>query len=513
MKSKVKILEEKISEAMLGGGVKRIESQHKKGKLTARERIHFLLDEGSFEEIGMLVTHRSTDFGMEKEIYLGDGVVTGFGRVNGRLVYVFAQDFTVFGGSLSETHAQKIVRVMDLAMQNGAPIIGLNDSGGARIQEGVVSLGGYADIFYRNVMASGVIPQLSAIMGPCAGGAVYSPAMTDFIMMVEGSSYMFVTGPNVVKTVTHEEVTSEELGGAMTHATKSGVTHFTHVNEMECILHIRKMLSYMPQNCEEEAPMLSYEASNEKRPKLNNIVPDHPNQPYDIRDVINEVIDTESFLEVHKDFAENIVVGFARLAGRSIGVVANQPVHLAGVLDINSSTKAARFVRFCDCFNIPLLVFEDVPGFLPGTDQEWNAIITNGAKLLYAFSEATVPRITVITRKAYGGAYDVMNSKHIGADMNYAWPGAEIAVMGAKGAAEIIFKKEISEASDKEKALKEKEDEYNTLFANPYKAAERGYIDEVILPEDTRRKLISSFKMLENKATKLPRKKHGNIPL
>ena len=513
MNSKIKILEEKIGEAQLGGGKKRIESQHKKGKLTARERLHFLLDENSFEEIGMLVTHRATDFGIEKEKYLGDGVVTGFGRIDGRLVYVFAQDFTVFGGSLSETHAKKICRIMDLAMQNGAPVIGLNDSGGARIQEGVVSLGGYADIFYRNTLASGVIPQISAIMGPCAGGAVYSPAITDFIMMVENTSYMFVTGPNVVKTVTHEEVTSEELGGAMTHATKSGVTHFTCVNEIDCINRLRKLISFMPQNCEEEAPRLPYEISNEKREKLNTVIPDNPNQPYDIREVISEVIDQDSFLEVHKDFAENIVVGFARLAGRSIGIVANQPIHLAGVLDIHSSTKAARFVRFCDSFNIPLLVFEDVPGFLPGTDQEWNAIITNGAKLLYAFSEATVPRITVITRKAYGGAYDVMNSKHIGADMNYAWPTAEIAVMGAKGAAEIIFKKEISEAKDSQAAWKEKENEYNQLFANPYKAAEHGYIDEVILPQDTRTKLISAFKMLENKAVKLPRKKHGNIPL
>ncbi len=513
MESKIKILEEKISEAQLGGGAKRIESQHKKGKLTARERIHFLVDEDSFEEIGMLVTHRATDFGIDKEKYLGDGVVTGFGRIDGRLVYVFAQDFTVFGGSLSETHAKKICRIMDLAMQNGAPVIGLNDSGGARIQEGVVSLGGYADIFYRNTLASGVIPQISAIMGPCAGGAVYSPAITDFIMMVENTSYMFVTGPNVVKTVTHEEVTSEELGGAMTHATKSGVTHFTCVNEIDCINRLRSLVSYMPQNCEEEAPRLAYEATNEKREKLNSVIPDNPNQPYDIREVINEVIDKDSFLEVHKDFAENIVVGFARLAGRSIGIVANQPIHLAGVLDIKSSTKAARFVRFCDCFNIPLLVFEDVPGFLPGTDQEWNAIITNGAKLLFAFSEATVPRITVITRKAYGGAYDVMNSKHIGADMNYAWPSAEIAVMGAKGAAEIIFKKEISEAKDSQAAWKEKENEYNQLFANPYKAAEHGYIDEVIRPDETRTKLIAAFRMLENKAVKLPRKKHANIPL
>jgi propionyl-CoA carboxylase beta chain len=511
---KFKILEEKIAEAHLGGGQARIDSQHKKGKLTARERIHFLLDEGSFEEIGMFVTHRSTEFGMQREKYLGDGVITGYGTINGRTVYVFSQDFTVFGGSLSETHAEKICKVMDLAMKNGAPVIGLNDSGGARIQEGVVSLGGYADIFYRNTIASGVVPQLSAIMGPCAGGAVYSPALTDFILMVEKTSYMFVTGPNVVKTVTHENVTSEELGGATTHATKSGVTHFACANEIACINHIKQLLSYMPQNCEEEAPMLPYEpGTSELRPQLNTIIPQNPNQPYDIRDVITGVIDEGSFLEVHKDFAENIVVGFARIAGRSIGIVANQPAFLAGVLDIHASTKAGRFVRFCDSFNIPLLVFEDVPGFLPGTDQEWNGIITNGAKLLYAFCEATVPRITVITRKAYGGAYDVMNSKHIGADLNYAWPTAEIAVMGAKGAAEIIFKKEISEAADPEAKLKEKELEYLTHFANPYRAAERGYVDEVIRPEQTREKLIKAFKMLENKAEKLPRKKHGNIPL
>jgi propionyl-CoA carboxylase beta chain len=402
---------------------------------------------------------------------------------------------------------------MDLAMQNGAPVIGLNDSGGARIQEGVVSLGGYADIFYRNTLASGVIPQISAIMGPCAGGAVYSPAITDFILMVENTSYMFVTGPNVVKTVTHENVTSEELGGAMTHATKSGVTHFTAANGLEAIQMLKRLLSYIPQNCEEEPPSVPYEAGDESRPGLNDLIPENPNQPYDMRDVITQVIDTDSFFEVHKDFAENIVVGFARLAGKSIGIVANQPAQLAGVLDIHASTKAARFVRFCDCFNIPLLVFEDVPGFLPGTDQEWNAIITNGAKLLYAFSEATVPRITVITRKAYGGAYDVMNSKHIGADMNYAWPSAEIAVMGAKGAAEIIFRKEITEAKDPEAKLKEKEQEYNELFANPYKAAEHGYVDEVIRPDQTRSKLISAFRMLETKAVKLPRKKHGNIPL
>jgi propionyl-CoA carboxylase beta chain len=514
MNSKITLLEQKQAEALLGGGQKRIDSQHTKGKLTARERLHFLLDEGSFEEIGMMVTHRSKDFGLEKEQYLGDGVVTGYGTIHGRLVYVFSQDFTVFGGSLSETHAEKICKVMDLAMKNGAPFIGLNDSGGARIQEGVVSLGGYADIFYRNVRASGVIPQLSGIMGPCAGGAVYSPAITDFILMVENTSYMFVTGPNVVKTVTHEEVTSEELGGAMTHASKSGVTHFACANEIEAINNIKQILSYVPQNCEEDAPSVPYQSTgSESRPELNSIIPDNANQPYDIREVIEKVIDDNSFLEIHKHFAENIVVGFARLAGRSIGIVANQPAVLAGVLDIHSSTKAARFVRFCDCFNIPLLVFEDVPGFLPGTDQEWNAIITNGAKLLYAFSEATVPRITVITRKAYGGAYDVMNSKHIGADMNYAWPSAEIAVMGAKGAAEIIFKGEISAAANKDEKWKEKETEYQTMFANPYRAAERGFIDEVIKPEQTREKLIRAFKMLENKADKLPKKKHGNIPL
>ncbi len=513
MKNKIKTLKQKRQEALLGGGKARIESQHKKGKLTARERLHFLMDEGSFQEIGMLVAHRSTDFGMEHEKYPGDGVITGYGTINGRLVYAFSQDFTVFGGSLSETHAEKICKIMDLAMKNGAPVVGLNDSGGARIQEGVVSLGGYADIFYRNTMASGVVPQISAIMGPCAGGAVYSPAITDFILMVENTSYMFVTGPNVVKTVTHEVVTSEELGGATTHATKSGVTHFACANEIEAIQHVKKLLSYMPQNCEDTAPSLPYEIKNELREELNTLMPENASQPYDIRDIIDHVIDEGSFLEVHKDFAENIVVGFARLAGRSIGIVANQPAFLAGVLDINSSTKAARFVRFCDSFNIPLLVFEDVPGFLPGTDQEWNAIITNGAKLLYAFCEATVPRITVITRKAYGGAYDVMNSKHIGADMNYAWPSAEIAVMGAKGAAEIIFKREINAAADKEAKWKEMELKYSDIFANPYRAAERGFIDEVIEPAETRLKLIHAFKMLENKVVNNPRKKHGNIPL
>jgi propionyl-CoA carboxylase beta chain len=513
MTDKTLLLQTKKEEAHLGGGAKRIESQHKKGKLTARERIHFLLDENTFEELGMMVTHRSTNFGLDKEVYLGDGVVTGYGKINGRLVYVFSQDFTVMGGSLAEAHAEKICRVMDLAMKNGAPVIGLNDSGGARIQEGVVSLGAYADIFYRNVQASGVVPQISAIMGPCAGGAVYSPALTDFVMMVENTSYMFVTGPNVVKTVTHEEVTSEELGGAGTHSTKSGVTHFTAENDISCLKKIRSLLTYMPQNCEDVAPSVAYVLKDEARPTLDKIIPANPNQPYDMHDVITQVIDEDSWFEVHKDFAENIIVGFARIAGRSIGVVANQPAYLAGVLDIKSSTKGARFVRFCDAFNIPLLVFEDVPGFLPGTDQEWNGIISNGAKLLYAFSEATVPRVTVITRKAYGGAYDVMNSKHIGADMNYAWPTAEIAVMGAKGAAEIIFKKEISEAPDREAKWKEKEAEYAELFANPYSAAERGYVDEVILPSQTRQKLINAFAMLENKVDTMPKKKHSNMPL
>ena len=513
MKNKIDLLNSKVALAHKGGGENRIEAQHKKGKLTARERIHFLLDEGSFEEIGQLVTHRSTNFGLEKQKFLGDGVVTGYGTVNSRLVYVFAQDFTVMGGSLAEAHAQKICRIMDLAMQNGAPVIGLNDSGGARIQEGVVSLGGYADIFYKNTQASGVIPQLSAIMGPCAGGAVYSPALTDFIMMVEDTSYMFVTGPNVVKTVTHEEVTSEELGGASTHSSKSGVAHFSCANEVDLINELKTLLSYMPQNCEEEAPALAYNLADEKREELNTIIPDNPNQPYDIKEVIEGLTDKDSFYEVHKKYAENIVCGFARLAGKSIGVVANQPAFLAGVLNIEASTKAARFVRFCDCFNIPLLVLEDVPGFLPGTDQEWRGIITHGAKLLYAFSEATVPRITVITRKAYGGAYDVMNSKHIGADMNYAWPSAEIAVMGAKGAAEIIFRKDIKEAEDKKAKWEEKEKEYAALFANPYNAAARGYVDEVIEPSKTREKLIKAFKMLENKVAHLPKKKHGNIPL
>ncbi|MCH7403067.1 acyl-CoA carboxylase subunit beta [Belliella kenyensis] len=514
IKEKIELLKRKNQEALEGGGIDRISSQHKKGKLTARERIYLLMDEGTFQEIDKFVMHRAKDFGLDKEHYLGDGVVTGYGEINGRLTYVYSQDFTVFGGSLSETHAEKICKIMDMAMKNGAPVIGLNDSGGARIQEGVVSLGGYADIFYRNTLASGVIPQLSAIMGPCAGGAVYSPAITDFILMVENTSYMFVTGPNVVKTVTQETVTAEELGGASTHSTKSGVTHFSCANELDCINHLKSLLSYIPQNCEDEAPVYPYELKeDESRKVLDELIPENPNHPYDIRSVVHGIVDEESFLEVHKEYADNIVVGFARLAGRSIGIVGNQPQSMAGVLDNNASTKAARFVRFCDSFNVPLLVLVDVPGFLPGTDQEWNGIITNGAKLLYAFSEATVPRVTVITRKAYGGAYDVMNSKHIGADLNFAWPTAEIAVMGAKGAAEIIFKREIAESEDPEAKLQEKIDDYTAKFANPYRAAHRGFIDEVIIPSETREKLIRGFKMLENKVDKLPRKKHGNIPL
>lgn len=513
MKEKLQNLQDMAAAAMMGGGADKIGKQHEKGKLTARERVHFLLDNGSFEEIGMLVTHRSSDFGMENQRILGDGVVTGYGTIDGRLVYVFAQDFTVFGGSLSETHAEKICKVMDLAMENGAPVIGLNDSGGARIQEGVSSLGGYADIFYRNVMASGVIPQISAIMGPCAGGAVYSPAMTDFTIMVEHTSYMFVTGPNVVKTVTNEEVTAEELGGASAHSTKSGVTHLTADNDLDCLAKVRRLLSYMPQNCESQPAKLPSELGDEIRMQLRDIVPDTANQPYDMRDVVEGIVDKDSFMEIHANYAENLIVGFARIGGRSIGIVGNQPINLAGVLDVDSSKKGARFVRFCDCFNIPLLVLVDVPGFLPGTDQEWNGIIVNGAKLLYAFSEATVPRVTLITRKAYGGAYDVMNSKHIGADMNFAWPSAEIAVMGAKGASEIIFRREIRESGDPEAMLAEKEKEYQEKFAHPYRAAGRGFIDEVIDPKDTRRKLIKAFAMLENKAKKLPKKKHGNIPL
>ncbi len=514
MSAKNELLLNKRAEAQLGGGQARIDKQHAQGKLSARERITLLLDEGSFQEIGMFVEHRATSFGLDKVKSPGDGVVTGFGTIHGRVVYVFSQDFTVLGGSLSETHAQKICKVLDLATKNGAPVIGLNDSGGARIQEGVVSLAGYADIFYRNTRASGVVPQISVIMGPCAGGAVYSPALTDFIFMVEDTSYMFVTGPNVVKTVTHEEVSSEDLGGAKAHAEKSGVNHFTAANDVECLRKVRDLMTYMPQNWLEQAPTSSLTPfSKEKLNRIKNIVPENANMPYDIREVIDCIIDDESFREVQADFATSIVVGFARLDGRSIGIIANQPAAMAGVLDIDSSRKGARFVRFCDSFNIPLLVLEDVPGFLPGTDQEWRGIITHGAKLLYAFSEATVPRITVITRKAYGGAFDVMNSKNIGADLNFAWPTAEIAVMGAKGAAEIIFKSEISAADDKEAKLLEKEAEYAEMFANPYRAAERGFVDDVILPEETRNKLIASFKMLENKSETLPKKKHGNIPL
>lgn len=513
MKAKFDLLQQKVAEALKGGGEDRIKAQHAKGKLTARERIGLLLDEGSFQEIGQLVTHRSVNFGLDKQHYPGDGVITGYGTIAGRTVYVFSQDFTVLGGSLAEAHAEKICRIMDLAMDNGAPVIGLNDSGGARIQEGVVSLGGYADIFHRNVLASGVVPQLSAILGPCAGGAVYSPALTDFVLMVEDTSYMFVTGPNVVKTVTHETVTAEELGGALTHASKSGVAHFTAPDELDAIDQLRRLVGYMPSNCEERPPLAPYIPGDESRPALDAILPENPNQPYDIREVLNAVIDPGSSMEVHAEYARNMVIGFARVAGETVGCVANQPAVLAGVLDIDASIKAARFVRFCDAFNIPLLVFVDVPGFLPGTEQEWRGIINHGAKLLYAFSEATVPRITVITRKAYGGAYDVMNSKHIGCDMNYAWPAAEIAVMGAKGAAEIIFRNDIKQADDPVATLAQKEALYKERFANPYEAAERGFIDEVIQPSATRRKVIEALRMLRNKARRMPRKKHGNLPL
>ncbi len=507
-------LEGMRAESKLGGGEKRIADQHKKGKLTARERLEVLLDEGSFMEIDAFVRHRSRDFGLDKQRYLGDGVVTGTGEINGRPVCVFSQDFTVFGGSLSEAHAEKIVKIMDLAVRIGAPVIGLNDSGGARIQEGVVSLGGYADIFLRNTLASGVVPQISAILGPCAGGAVYSPAITDFIVMTQNTSYMFVTGPNVVKTVTHEDVTQEELGGAMTHASKSGVAHFAASDEVDALLTIRKLLGYMPQNNRERAPEIDLDDPEDRRDHmLNAIIPDSPNKPYDMKEVITKVVDERSFLEVHADYATNIIVGFARLGGQAVGIVANQPASLAGVLDIDASVKGARFVRFCDCFNIPLVVFEDVPGFLPGTDQEWRGIIKHGAKLLYAFCEATVPKITVITRKAYGGAYDVMNSKHIRGDFNFAWPGAEIAVMGSKGAVEILFRKDISEAEDPDAAVAAKEAEYREKFAHPYLAAERGYIDDVIEPAETRPRLIHALELLKNKQDENPWKKHGNIPL
>ena len=500
--------------AKQGGGKEKIEVQHKKGKLTARERIELLVDEGSFEEIDMFVKHRCKDFDLDKEQYLGDGVVTGFAKIDGRSVAVFSQDFTVFGGSLSETHAEKIVKIMNMAMKVGIPVIGLNDSGGARIQEGVSSLGGYADIFLLNTLASGVVPQISVIMGPCAGGAVYSPAITDFIFMVRNSSYMFVTGPNVVKTVTHEDVSFESLGGAETHATKSGVAHFVCDNEVETLNQVRKLVGFIPLNFMDRPVDKDFDVNNLKPDsRLDEIVPDNPNKPYNMKDIINLLVDDGDFLEVHSHYAENLVVGFGRIGGMSIGIVANQPEYLAGVLDINASVKGARFVRFCDCFNIPLLVLVDVPGFLPGTEQEWNGIIRHGAKLLYAFCEASVPKVTVITRKAYGGAYDVMNSKHVRGDFNFAWPSAEIAVMGPKGAVEIIFKKEITKAKNPEEELNKKLNEYVEKFANPYSAAERGFIDDVILPSETKIKLINAFNLLKTKVDKNPKKKHGNIPL
>lgn len=514
MKEKVAYLRELQAEALKGGGEERIEKMHQQGKLIARERIQVLLDEGSFEEIDILVRHQTHDFGLDKQRYLGDSVVIGLGKIEGRPVCVFSQDFTVFGGSLSAAHSIKVCKIMDMAMKIGVPVIGLNDSGGARIQEGVVSLGAYADIFLRNTLASGVVPQISAIMGPCAGGAVYSPAITDFIFMVRDKSYMFVTGPNVVKTVTHEEVTFEELGGAQTHAGKSGVSHFTTDNDVDCLMKIRKLISFIPLNNAEEPPYVTPKDKPDRREKgLLNIVPDNPGKPYDVKDVIKLVVDDGDFFEVHESYAQNIVVGFARFNGYSVGVIANQPAVLAGVLDIDSSSKAARFVRFCDAFNIPLVTFVDVPGFLPGTAQEWGGIIKHGAKLLYAYCEATVPKITIILRKAYGGAYDVMSSKHIRGDFNFAWPSAEIAVMGPKGAAEIIFKKEISSAKDPEAALAEKEAEYREKFANPYSAAEYGYIDEVIEPQMTRQKICRALEFLRNKVDKNPPKKHGNIPL
>lgn len=514
MKEKFDELKRKKDEAKLGGGTEKIEAQHKKGKLTARERIEILVDEGSFEEIDMFVKHRAKNFGLDKINYPGDGVVTGFAKIDDRPVAIFSQDFTVFGGSLSETHAEKIVKIMNMAMKAGIPVIGLNDSGGARIQEGVNSLGGYADIFLLNTLASGVIPQISVILGPCAGGAVYSPAITDFIFMVRNTSYMFVTGPNVVKTVTHEDVTFEELGGADTHAIKSGVAHFVYDNEIETLNNVRKLLGFLPLNFMDQPPSVEFDFDElTEEVKLDNIIPDNPNKPYDIKEVISLVVDNSEFFEVHRSYAENIVTGFARIAGKSVGIVANQPEVLAGVLDINASVKGARFVRFCDAFNIPLIVFVDVPGFLPGTEQEWGGIIRHGAKLLYAFSEATVPKITVITRKAYGGAYDVMNSKHIRGDFNFAWPSAEIAVMGPKGAVEIIFKKEIENSENPESELNKKLNEYIEKFANPYIAAERGFIDDVIYPRETKLKIVQALELLKNKVDKNPKKKHGNIPL
>jgi propionyl-CoA carboxylase beta chain len=501
-------------ESTLGGGEARIRAQHERGKLTARERVDLLLDEGSFVELDRFVTHRSSDFGLEDQKILGDGVVTGYGTVHGRLVYLFSQDFTVFGGSLSETHAEKIVKIMDLAMKTGAPVVGLNDSGGARIQEGVVSLGGYADIFLRNTLASGVVPQISVVLGPCAGGAVYSPAITDFVFMVRGTSYMFVTGPNVVKTVTHEDIDMEGLGGADVHATKSGVAHFAHDSEAESLEAVRELLRYLPQNNREGPPAGSGEAPPEDASsKLLEIVPDNPNRPYDMRDVLRGVVDGGAFMEVHAGFAPNLLVGFAHVGGHAVGIVANQPAVLAGVLDIDASVKGARFVRFCDAFNIPLVVFEDVPGFLPGVAQEHGGIIRHGAKLLYAFAEATVPKLTVITRKAYGGAYDVMNSKHIRGDLNFAWPTAEIAVMGPKGAVEVLFRREIAGAEDPEAATEARIQEYREMFAHPYVAAARGYVDDVIDPRETRDRLVSGLDMLRNKRDRNPPSKHGNIPL
>jgi propionyl-CoA carboxylase beta chain len=510
----LKHLDDLERRAELGGGEARLRRQHEAGKLTARERIELLFDSGTFDETDKLVTHRCRDFGMDEQLIPGDGVVTGSGRIDGRLVYAFAQDFTVFGGSLSETNAAKIVKIMDLAMKMGAPIVGLNDSGGARIQEGVLSLGGYADIFLRNTLASGVVPQISAIMGPCAGGAVYSPAITDFNVMVDGTSYMFVTGPDVIKTVTHEEVTKDELGGAMTHNATSGVAHFAVPDDRACLRLIRELLSYMPSNNMDDPPRVeTSDPVGRQDAALDTLVPASPNQPYDMLDLIHAIADEGAFLEVHRHYAKNIIVGFARLGGRSVGIVANQPAHLAGTLDIDASVKGARFVRFCDAFNIPLVTFEDVPGFLPGTVQEYGGIIRHGAKLLYAFAEATVPKLTVITRKAYGGAYCVMSSKHIRTDANFAWPGAEIAVMGPEAAVKILYKRELEKATDPEAARAERAAEFREKFANPYIAAGRGFVDEVIHPRETRAKLIAALSGLETKRDRNPPKKHGNIPL
>ena len=497
-----------------GGGAARVERQHKEGKLSARERVELLLDEGTFEELDRLITHRATDFDLASQRISGDGVVGGYGRVDGRLVFVFAQDFTVFGGSMSEANAAKICKIMDRAMQTGAPIIGLNDSGGARIQEGVASLAGYADVFLRNTLASGVVPQISAIMGPCAGGAVYSPAITDFIVMVEGTSYMFVTGPDVIRTVTHEDVTKEELGGPMTHNATSGVAHFAARDDADCLTLIRELLSFLPPNCQDDPPVKPcHDPIDREDAALDTLIPAESDQPYDMRDVIHRVVDEGYFFEVHEHFAQNILVGFARLGGKSVGIVANQPAVLAGTLDISASLKGARFVRFCDCFNIPLVTFTDVPGFLPGTQQEYGGIIKHGAKLLYAFAEATVPKVTVITRKAYGGAYCVMASKHIRTDINYAYPTSEIAVMGPEGAVNILYRRELAQSGDGDTVRTAKVEEFKDRFANPYIAAERGYLDEVIEPRHTRRKLITALRMLENKRDTMPPKKHGNIPL